>query len=194
MNTNGNLNGSSNMASRLFDQFAAEKKKSIMTLCLIGVMAFMWIRVLSKKGPKTAKSSPLTEVTAEENLDPQVKISFVELPVVDGRNDVLGNDFFVIQPGGFGSGNPENIISGGDLTGHISAIVGKLMLQAIDMGEQPLAFINDKLLGIGEKLFVRNGNDIFECEVIKIEKKKVIVKCEETEILLKLPQIAEAAD
>ncbi len=80
----------------LFSQLAAEKKKSVTALCLIGVMVFMWVRVLGKKTSEDAEGALMTqEVNADSpGSNPELKISFTELPKVKGRNDVLTRDFF----------------------------------------------------------------------------------------------------
>ena len=62
----------------------------------------------------------------------------------------------------------------------------ELKLEAIAMGRKPQAFINDKLLVVGDEFFVSNEISTYECEVIGIEENKVFIKCGETEIVLKL--------
>jgi len=47
-----NVKHNGHRAKRLVGQLAAEKKKVVMALCLISVMALMWIRVLTKKAPE----------------------------------------------------------------------------------------------------------------------------------------------
>ena len=76
-------------SNKIVSRLAAEKKKTVCALCLIALMAFMWVRVLFKKGPESVEATP----TAKK-LDSEFKVSFVELPEVEGRNDVLTRDFF----------------------------------------------------------------------------------------------------
>ena len=67
-------------------------------------------------------------------------------------------------------------------------IAKKLKLEAIVLGENPRAFINDKLLSVGDKLFIRDGINTCECEVAKIEENMVFIRCGETEVTLRLTQ------
>ena len=82
-------------ARKVLDRLTEEKKKSVTALCLIAVMAFMWIRVLTKKTPEGAEAAPVTEQSSTENTsDQKYRVSFVELPKIAGRNDVIVRDFF----------------------------------------------------------------------------------------------------
>jgi hypothetical protein len=190
-----NLKNSSE-GNRLFGRFAAEKKKTAVAVCLIAVMVFMWVRVLGRKGPQSANASEATEVT-ESQMNPGLKISFIELPKVEGRNDVLTRDFFAVGSwwdfvgGGEGnSGGAEevSIVSRDGSEKTIRFVAEKLKLEAIALGENPLAVINDTRLSVGDKLFVRNGTDMYECEVAKIEENRVLIRCGEAEITLRLMQ------
>jgi len=57
------------------------------------------------------------------------------------------------------------------------------------MGENPRAYINDKILSVGDKLPVSDGSRIYECEVILIENNSVVMRCEKAEVILKLKQV-----
>lgn len=175
-----------NGTNRLFSRLAAEKKKTVTALCLIAVMVFMWARVLGRKTPETAeaalKQGEVDPDTSESNS--QLKISFIELPKVAGRNDVLTRDFFAADGwwdflDGVGSNKDEGVGR---------RIAEKLRLEAIVMGENPQAVINDKLLSVGDKVSVRVGGDNYECEVVGIEEETVFIRWGEIEITLKLAQ------
>jgi hypothetical protein len=78
----------------LIGQLRAEKKKAV-AACLIAVMAIMWIRVLTKQAPQAAEAAFMTEqLNAEDVSNQELNISFIELPKVAGRNDVITRDFF----------------------------------------------------------------------------------------------------
>ena len=62
-----------------------------------------------------------------------------------------------------------------------------LRLEAISTGAQAEAFINDKLVKVGQKIVVE-GSRLYECEVKSITENMVIVKYGEAEIELKLKQ------
>jgi hypothetical protein len=112
------------------------------------------------------------------------------LPFVPGRHDVLIRDFFVFDRAGLGTGQNINVVSSGSNDSEVitKSICEKLKLQAIDLGQTPQAFINDRLLTIGDKINVVIGGTDFNCEVIGIEKDMVIIRCREMKVVLKLSQ------
>ena len=173
--------------NRFLNQLAAEKKKTVTALCLIAVMVFMWCKVISGKGPASAEAA-VTQVRRHEQQKSKSKVTFVELPVVEGRNDVLTRDFFKVNGESFGNTEEVNVISKGT-EGYVNRIVEKLKLEAISVGRNPEAFINNKLLSVGETLFVRDGSNTYECEIVSIEENMVLMKCLEAEIELKLTPI-----
>jgi len=186
-------------ADRLFSRLAAEKKKTVTALCLIAVMVFMWARVLATKTPETAEAAlKQGEVNPDESeSNSQLKISFIELPKVAGRNDALTRDFFAAdgwQDFTGGSTKEVNIASRDGSEEIVKRVAEKLRLEAIRLDENPQAFINDKLLSIGDKLLVRDGGDTYECEVVGIEEETVFIRCREAEITLKLTQAIEVSN
>ena len=192
-----NLKNGGSGGNRLFSRLAAEKKKTVIAVCLITLMVFMWVRVLGRKGPQSANAAVMGQEVTEGQMNSKLKISFMELPKVEGRNDVLTRDFFAVgnwrdfMRGGEGkSGGIEEVSvvsrKGGEETAR--RVAEKLKLEAIVLGENPRAFINDKLLSVGDKLFVRDGIDTYECEVAEIEENMVFIRCGETEVTLRLTQ------
>ena len=189
---------SSNWPNRFFSQLAAEKKKSVAALCLVAVMAFMWVRVLIRRTPQAAAATSMTEeMNVEGKSNPELKISFIELPEVAGRNDVITRDFFASD--GWQDfvdrevedlvGTAEvNIVSKGGNEEGIRRVAEQLKLGAIVLSKNPQAFINDKLLSVGDKLHVGEEVDRYECEVVEIKRNTVVVRCREAEITLKLTQ------
>lgn len=189
-----NLKSNGNVANRPSGRLAAEKKKTVIALCLIAVMAFMWLRVLGKRTPKSAEATLVAQGAAGGQPNSELKISFVELPEVKGRNDVLTRDFFAMDGGNLGDAGEVNVLSGyggGEL---VRRIAEKLKLEAIRLGENPQAFINDKLLAVGDKLPILDRANTYECEVIGIEENTVSIRCGEAEITLKLMQAIEVVD
>jgi len=147
--------------------------------------------VLGKKTPATTeaalKQEEVNPDTSESNS--QLKISFIELPKVAGRNDALTRDFFAADDWqSFMSGGEVSVVSKDDDEEIVKRVAEKLKLEAIGLGKNPQAFINDKLLAVGDKLLVRDGADTYECEVVGIEEKTVFIRCGEAEITLKLTQ------
>jgi hypothetical protein len=75
-------------------------------------------------------------------------------------------------------------------------VADNLKLEAIVIGSDgnPQAYINGKLLSIGDKLLVRNGGNKYECEVVGIEENVVVIKCGEAEISLKVMKAVEVTE
>jgi len=200
-----NVANTANRTNRLLARLTAERKKTVLAFCLIAVMAFMWVRVLSRKAPNAVEAALMTQ---QENLNDQansqLKISFIELPKVTGRNDVITRDFF--DSGGWRGfikdreeknlvGYKEvGVTSNYDSKEVLIKIAGKLKLEAIELGENPRAFINSRLLSVGDKFHLKEGLDSYECEVVRIEQNLVILRCSEVEITLKLMPIVEVID
>lgn len=194
-----NVKNRFNSANRLFSQLAGEKKKAALALCLITLMAFMWIRTLTRRGPESAKAAFMAEqVDIDGQTEPELKISFIELPQVAGRNDVITRDIFdsdgwqefVDGEGRKSFGVEEvNIVSNNSDEEVIKKVAENLNLEAIVSIESPLAFINDKVLRVGDKLLVGDGVEKYECEVAEIKENTVVMRCREASITLKLTQV-----
>ncbi len=189
---------SSNGPNRFFSQLAAEKKKSVTALCLVAVMALMWVRVLLRRTPQAAEATSVTEeIDVEYKANTKSRISFIELPEVAGRNDVITRDFFASDGWqDFVDREVENLVGieevnivskGGNEEG-IRRVAEQLKLGAIVLSKNPQAFINDKLLGVGDKLLVGDGIDRYEFEVVKIKRNAVVLRCRQAEITLKFTQ------
>jgi hypothetical protein len=197
-----NVKNSVNGANRLVGRLAAEKKKTVTALCLIALMIFMWAKVFLKKTPVPAAASQRQENVDKDVLGSNVelKISFIELPKIPGRNDVLTRDFFAAD--GWRNfirneknpGNKEvNVFPKDGNEEVVRRVAEKLNLEAIGLDGNPQAFINGKLLSVGDKLLVRDGGNKYECEVVGIEENVVVIKCLEAEITLKLTKVIEVA-
>jgi len=181
-------------AGRILNRLAEDKKKSVTALCLIAVMAVMWFRVLTRKAPDGAEAAPVTDQTNTRDVPrEEYRVSFVELPKVAGRNDVIGRDFFASngwrhfvdgqrrKPGAI-----ESIVSKNGNEEVIRRIAEKLNLEATIVGGTPWAFINGQPLNIGGKLSISDGADTYACEVIDIKDNAVEIKCREAEIRLSI--------
>ena len=192
-----NMKNDDGSPSRLLGQLAADKKKVGIALCLIAVMAIMWIKVLTKKGPQSAEAGiTIKQTQADAQLIEKMKISYVSLPDVPGRNDIIGTDVFDAQGWeGFdpnkGIDNPIGIVGiDVELTNVKEEVATKVRelfkLQAIGLGENPQAFINDILLSVADKMIVSDGTETYECEVIEISQNTVLIRCRGVGIRLKL--------
>jgi len=192
-----NAGNNSRSGNRFFNHLAAEKKKAVLALCLIALMAFMWIKMLTKTSPQAADAELIAGLMKmETQSEPELKISFIELPRIAGRNDVIARDFFAsngwqgfVDGRGPKSVGVEEVDIKNDDQEVIRKVAENLMLEAIVSSEDPLAFINDKVLRAGDKLFVSDGIDRYECEVVEIKGNTVVMKCRESTITLKMTQL-----
>lgn len=185
-------------------RLAADRKKTLMAVCLIGLMAFMWIRVFVGKSPQSTEASTLSEAAkaAPAVKESQSQILFTELPSLRGR-DGLTRDFFDCRQwkglGGKAEGNSSSLrevmVNAGDNEQeYIRRVAEQLKLQAIELGGRPHAFINDKLLSEADRLFVGDKDSGCECQVVQIRENKVVVKCRQSIIESKLAQAGEVSD
>ncbi len=177
---------------RLMGQLAAQKKKTTMAVCLILVMAFMWVKVLTPNVPNSAAAAAVDDAAGLS--ESPLKLTYVELPVVEGRNDTLTRDFFTVGKEFLRGGAVVDIVAGGGNEELTRRIVEKLKLEAIAFGENPQAFINDEMVSEGDKLSVKEGANEYEFTVVKIGQSTVFMRCGEAEITLKLAPAIEGAD
>jgi hypothetical protein len=186
-------------AGQFLGRLAAEKRKTVATGCLVVVMVFLWIRVLTKNTPEVAEATPATEQLGIVNpSNPASNMSFVELPKVAGRNDVVTRDFFACDgwrhfTGGrqkFADIEEVNMLSQNGSEESIKKVAEKLRLEAIVLSSNPRAFINNKVLSVGDRMLIDDGNEKYECEVVAIEENTVVIKCREAEITLKLVPVS----
>jgi len=193
-----NVNGLDNgVVARL----SAEKKKFTAAILLVGLMVFMWARVLLRSGPEEAKASISAAMgqTQTTTQIPSVEVSFIDLPRVKGRNDRLSRDFFDAKgwkdfdsPGKTtNSGTEVTVVSLNKDDQIKRRIAEKLQVQAIWLGDNPQVFINDHALSVGDKFVLKEGTKSFECEVVSIEERNVVIRCGEARIELKLLQTDE---
>ena len=185
----------------ILGRLAAEKKKSITALCLVAIMALMWIRVLIKGSPGKAEGSPAAGGTVVDTEPTEkVKVSFIELPEVTGRNDVITRDFFACdrwqefridadskKP--VGNGEVSSITEDG-IEETIGRVAKEMELQVVESGDNPHVQINDRLLSVGGILPVSYGGKKYEFEVVRIEGEEVQMRYEGIDVVLRLAQPA----
>ncbi len=197
-----NVKNDNSGVSRFLGHLAAEKKRTGIALCLIAVMAVMWVKVLTKKGPQSVQAVPTIEETdVDRQVKEAMKITYVDLARVSGRDDLISRDFFASAGWqDFKSDEQEDTtveieevsVAPTDDSKEVVAIVTQYVkLQVIVMGRRPQAFINDKLMSVGETLVVTDGAQMYECEVVEIRENSVLVRCRDAEIVLKLVETAE---
>ena len=195
-----NVRNTPNVGNRLIGHAVTEKKKTVMAVCLIALMVFMWARVLTRTAPSAAEGAIISDLPEQgSNSKLMSRISYIELPKVVGRHDLITRNFFTSNGWQAFEGKKTNIVSieevnlipGDGNEKAIRKVVEMIKLEAIVIGENAKAFINDKVLSAGDKLSLSDGIDRFECEVVVIEEDAVIIRCREAEVKLKLRQVIE---
>ncbi|MHC4413216.1 MAG: hypothetical protein ACYSW6_09675, partial [Planctomycetota bacterium] len=71
------------VSKSVFKQFAVNKNKAVFAFCLLGVMVFMWVRMLSKTEPQASKAAAVAQQLSQGQLPNNQtlsRISFIELP------------------------------------------------------------------------------------------------------------------
>ena len=128
------------------------------------------------------------DVEAVEDTSVEVFVDDVAWTEVDSFYDARDTD----EEGNSTGGVEDVDVSPADVSQQIAKRVAALLkLQAIEVGDNPQAFINDKLMSTGEALVVTDGMEMYECEVVEIRKSSVTVRCREAEVVLKLVQATE---
>ena len=194
------LRNNENVANGVISHLAAEKKKAVLVACLIILMLFMWIKVFIRKGPTSTNAVEITTDAQDKNTSVQeTNFSYIELPEVEGRNDIIKRDFFAANGWKDFINHDNNIvvlkevdINSGDISKKvIDKIADNLKLEAFVMGKNPKAYINDKIVSVGDVLLVSDGNENYECEVVEIENNSVVMRCGSAQVTLKLKKIIE---
>ena len=169
--------------SDIFGRLASEKKKTITVLCLFLVMVFMWTRAFIGNNPTGAQAVSSSAKATDKQQSPQQDVEFVDLPYIKGRNDVVSKDFFNAGEQEMDVQNNRGLSD--NTSAHINWILRNLKLEAIGLGRNPQAFINGRVFSVGDELVLKNGNESYNCEVIAIEEKRVLIRLEEEELELK---------
>lgn len=172
------------------------KKKAIVAAGLLLVMAFMWIKVFSgKKNVQAAKAASQQEQTQEQ---PEFEISYITMPNISGRNDNLSRDIFDCdQWSGFKVKGGKRVGTGFDIKQDgngsqmaktVKRVAEGLRLEAILGGDLPQAFINSKLLSVGQRLVIPYKGQPYEFEVIRISENEVELRCYDLIVTKKIIQ------
>jgi hypothetical protein len=163
---------------------------------LVAIMAVMWLRVLVGQRPKGADARPASPQKVEQAADEGPSVRFVELPIRPGRNDRIHRNFFTANDWSrFSSGSrsqgttPQTDVKTGQThrTEEVIARLAKtLELEAVLWSDHPQAFVNDRLIRVGDTLALRDGADFYPFEVVQIQKDAVLVRCGDRQYTLKL--------
>lgn len=189
----------------LLRKLPVSRNKVIVAAILLSVMALMWLKlVLSNRGDNQATVDAAVTLEADmaaEDMKSQSTISYIELPVIEGRNDTLKRDLFMtsnwssfkalkgaVGKVSVGSGND----SGGAITeDDIAKIESIIKLDGIIASQSSAtreAFIENKLVSIGSKVAVTYNNRVLELEVTEIDRNKVVLTWKNFRLEVKMPQ------
>ncbi len=190
----------------LLRKLPVPKGKIIVALALVTVMGAMWLRLLLRDkgagaGPSVAGAAVVSEngVGAVDGKTVD-SISYIELPVIEGRNDVLTRDIFTMTNWGAfepaegvviskGGGDPDigRAITSDDIT-KLESLIKLDGIIASDDSAMPEAFIDSKLVSIGSKVAVEYNNRLLELVVTEIHKNRVVLRWEKFTLNVKMPQ------
>jgi hypothetical protein len=165
--------------------WAAEKKKLITAACLVLLMIFMWMRILTGSGPEETEASIENTPKSDEKSD--IKIEFLELPEIVGRNDSIVWNCFNLKESSLAN---QSIRKKEDRqindNGNLEKLKNKLVLEAIEHGDTRMAFLNDTFCCEGDILKVKLDGQIYKLEVIKIDSEKVVLGYSGNEFVIRL--------
>ena len=181
-----------NRAAGFKSQLPADKKKAIMVSVLVLILAALWSKVLFNKGPQAAQAQSQQDMMADETAEINFEISYIDLPSVRGRNDVLNRDFFApdqFKAIGWGTSPADgqnNSIDAEDLDQwerqQILQVAKEVKLEAIFAGDNPQVVIDDKLLSAGDEFETVKDENSYEFEVVKINDNEVVLRCNDVTV------------
>ena len=187
-------------AGRVADLFL-NGKRTILASAMVLVMAIMWIRVLIGHAPRSAAAAPQQTQAAQANQKGPGRVRMVELSRVPGRNDVIHGDCFDVrnrtqfQPSAaVPSTSTEKevpVVAPNHDQEVIQQVAQTLKLEAVLRNDNPRAFVNDRLLGVGDRFTVERGTSFLEFEVLWIYEDAVLVECNGIQLTLKLAQYVD---
>jgi hypothetical protein len=184
-------------------RLTAERKKAAVALLLIAVMVLMWARLLIKKNTASAQNSVLApQTTSAEILRPRMKITYIELPRIKGRNDTLSRDVFASNKWEGAGASPNGIIkvrqkhknANEDLKNTIETIGKELKLEAIFSGTNPQASVGGMLVLPQSKLTVKYEGEQYEFKALAINDNEVVLECKGVQVKLTMNRPNESAN
>ena len=178
-------------------KMSAEKKKTVIALALILIMASLWVKnVMKKNSICDAQALLMAQQNTEVPKEP--KFSYVELPEMKDRHDVISRNVFVTnrwkgfrREGDMGNDYwTAQALSGGQAEGFnsIERVVQEMSLGAIVLGAEPRAFIGGQMVRSGEKFTFKYSHQSYEFKMLKIYDDKVELECDGTIVVKKIKQ------
>ncbi len=186
-------------SGRIVD-LVVDGKRTVLAISLVVVMAVMWIRVLIGHKPGSASAAPAQQkqTAAPGQGEPAAKVKMLDVPRIPGRNDSIDRDCFKMEDRtpfrrsvavqNTGTDTEVPVVSPNHDQEVIQQVVQTLKLEAVLRNNTPLAFLNDRLLGVGDRFTVERGAGVLEFEVLQIYEDAVLVECNDIQLTLQLTQ------
>jgi hypothetical protein len=185
-------------------QLTPEKKKAAIAVLLISIMALMWVRVLLKKNQSLANAAiPASQAAITEEIKPKIKVTYIDLPCIKGRNDMLSRDVFSGSVweglGAEANGAKQFKVShkkndNERLNDTIETIGKELKLDAIFSGKNPQASVGGMLVSPQGKLTVKYEGDQYEFKVVAISDNEVVLECKGVQVKLSMTRPTDSAN
>lgn len=195
-----NRNNGIRLSGRVVD-LLMDGKKTVLASALVLVMALMWIRVLIGHRPKSAAADPQSAPAAPAERKVAVRSRIVELPKVPGRHDSILQDFFNMQNRACFSqalSVPDTstdtevpVVPPNRDEEVVQQVAGTLKLEAVLRSGCLRAFVNDRLLAVGDTFLVEHSTGPLTFEVLWIQDDAVLVECKGIQLTLKLASSME---
>jgi len=189
------------------------QSKVILAVILVGVMAFLWIRVILRQGKPTAATaqtptSKTTSIPTSNPSAPTPQLSYSLLPIVPGRQDRLARDIFT---------SPESSVFPWQQTAKLQAVpdasesvvtvtdpwektvrpmIEKMVVDAIGTDPQGTAqaFLQDRFVIVGDRFPIQKGAQKYELTVKEIHSSAVVLEWQEHEITLHMAEPGMTGD
>ena len=181
-----------NNDAALLHSLPVSKGKLIIAAVLVTIMGFMWLRLLLfNKSPDAAAGAAVATVDTQDKENtpkPSPELTYIELPFVPGRHDVLRNDIFrpvnwrafkavddTQNSGSGGLDSDKGALTAGDIR-RIDSLITLDGIIAEGGGQAREAFINGKLVSVGSKVAVEYDKRSVELTVTEIYRNKVVLR------------------
>lgn len=178
--------------------------KTMAMVVLLTVMGILWGRVLlkGKGGPASAKAQTTEvqqQIAVPVPVSSEVVIEPINIPILEGRNDVLTRDpFSTLNWSAYDLNSnsvsvPVEVIDNGDETA-LKRIESRLILEGIacdELGHPLQAYVDNKILTVGMSLTVQEGPDQYVLTLSELNEKKAVFKWHDISVVLKMTESFE---
>jgi len=188
-------------AHDLLRRLPVPRGRIVVAMVLLTTMLLMWGRLLfsGKSGESLAAMSDAPLSATAANQKPQARIMTVQLPMVPGRHDRLNRDYFAaadwqafqaVGPGSFRT-HMDSAVQQELTENEIRLIEQNIKLDGIIAErntEAREAFINGRLVSVGDVVKIEHKTRQLSLTVEAIQKNKVILGLENFTLNVSIPQ------